>query len=132
VKLKVLYLAFLLITLALLAEPISRPKGCSFFFFAVTVVQPSVVCELPARRMLSAGVGAGAAPNVSLSVGTMVKIGNNFGNACLAVFARSVSLALAGHPVDHDAWSPPLQAAQRLRDAGDMPAQVSVLWPPPQ
>jgi hypothetical protein len=46
----------------------------------------AVACELPKRRVFSAG----AALNISLSVGTAVDIGNSFGSVNLAVFARSV------------------------------------------
>jgi hypothetical protein len=66
------------------------------------VIQLSVACELPARRMLSAGVNTGAALNVSLNVKTIIKIRNNFNNIYLAVFARSVSLALVRYPIDYN------------------------------
>jgi hypothetical protein len=98
-----LWLASLLIIFALFTTPIGRPDACSFLFFVATVDQPSVACELPWGRVLSAGVPQ----NVSLSVGAMVEIGNSFGSARLAVFARSVSFILAGHSVDHDICSPP-------------------------
>ena len=102
-----LWLASLVVVVfALLTAPIGRPGVCSFLFFVVTVDQFSVAvaCESPERRVFSA---AGAAPNLSLSVGTAVDIRNNFGSVNLAAFARSVSFTLAGHSADHDVCSPP-------------------------
>jgi hypothetical protein len=87
-KLKMLWLASLVVVFALLTAPVGRPGVCSFLFFVVTVDQFSVVvvaCESPERRVFSTG----AAPNISLSVGTAVDIGNSFGSVNLAVFARS-------------------------------------------
>jgi hypothetical protein len=76
---------------------------------------------------LSRGLSSGA-PNASLSVGSKAEIRNSLDSARLAVFARSISFALAGHSADYDVCSPLWQAAQRLRGAGDIPAYVSVLW----
>jgi hypothetical protein len=50
---------------------------------------------------------AGAALNISLSVGTAVNIGNSFGSVNFAAFALSVSFILAGHFTNHDVYSPP-------------------------
>jgi hypothetical protein len=102
-KLKILWLASLVVVFALLTAPIGRPDVCSFLFFIVTVDQFSVACESPERRVFSAGT----APNTSLNVGTAVDIRNSFGSVNLAALARSVSFALAGHSVDHDVCSSP-------------------------
>jgi hypothetical protein len=67
------------------------------------------------------------APNASLSVRGKAKIRNSLNNARLAVFARSISFAFIRHSADHDMCSSLWQAAQRLRDAGDIPAHVPVL-----
>jgi hypothetical protein len=101
-----LWLASLVVVVfALLTAPIGRPGVCSFLFFVVIVDQFSVAvaCESPKRRVFSAG----AALNISLSVGTAADIGNSFGSVNLAAFARSVSFTLAGHSADHDVCSPP-------------------------
>jgi hypothetical protein len=50
---------------------------------------------------------AGAALNISLSVGTAVDIGNSFGSVDFAAFALSVSFVLAGYSADHNVCSPP-------------------------
>jgi hypothetical protein len=119
---------FLSTVFALLTAPIGRPGACIFLFFVVTVDQLSVACASPRGRALSAGVP----PNTSLSVGGIFEIGNCHGSSFLALFARTVSFTLSGHSVDHDACSPPWQAAHRLRGAGDIPAHSCVLWLPPQ
>jgi hypothetical protein len=103
-KLKILWLASLVVVFALLTAPIDRPGICNFLFFVVTVDQFSVAvaCEPSERRVFSVG----AAPNTSLNVGTAVDIGNSFGSVNLAALARSVSFTLAGHSADHDVCSP--------------------------
>jgi hypothetical protein len=104
-KLKMLWLVSLVVVFALLTAPIGQPGICSFLFFVVTMDQFSVAvaCESPERRVCSAG----AAPTISLSVGTAVDIGNSLGSVNLAALARSVSFTLAGHSADHDVCSPP-------------------------
>jgi hypothetical protein len=68
----------------------------------------TVACELSANRVLSSG-----APKASLSVGGIAEVGNSLNSARLAVFARDISLTLAGHSADHDVCSPLWQAAHR-------------------
>jgi hypothetical protein len=99
-KLKMLWLASLVVVFALLNAPIGRPDICSFLFFVITVDQFSVAVayESPGRRVFSAG----AALNISLNVETAVNIGNSFDSVDLAALARSVSFILAGHSADHD------------------------------
>jgi hypothetical protein len=100
-----LWLASLVVAFTLLTAPIGRPGICSFLFFVVVADQFSVAvaCESPERRVFSAG----AALNISLSVGTAVDIRNSFGSVNLAAFARSVSFILAGYSADHNVCSPP-------------------------
>jgi hypothetical protein len=104
-KLKMLWLVSLVVVFALLTAPVGRPGICSFLFFVVIVDQFSVAvaCELPKRRVFSAG----AAPNISLSVGTAVDIKNSFDSVDFAAFALSISFILAGHSADHNICSPP-------------------------
>ena len=118
VKLKMLWPASLLIVLALLTAPNGRPA--SFLFFGAAVDPPS------SRRLSS------CAPHASLKVGGVAEIGNSLDSARLAVFARAISLTLAGHSPDHDVCCPPWQAAQRPRGVGDISAHISVLWSLPQ
>jgi hypothetical protein len=93
VKLKMLWLASLLIVFALLAAPNGRPA--SFLFFMATV-------DYPSSRVFSFD-----APNASLSIGGKAKIRNSLNNVRLAVFARSISFALIRHSYDYDICSPP-------------------------
>jgi hypothetical protein len=102
-KLKILWLASLIVVFALLTAQIGRPGICSFLFFMVIVDQFSVACESPERRVFSAGM----ALNTSLNVGTAVDIRNSFGSVNLAALARSFSFTLAGYSADHDICSPP-------------------------
>jgi hypothetical protein len=113
VKLKMLWLASLLIVFALLAAPNGRPA--SFLFFIAIVDHSS-------SRILFF-----CAPYASLSIEGIAEIGNSLNSARLAAFARTISFTLAGHSPDYNIYYPPWQAAQRLRGAGDMPAYISVL-----
>jgi hypothetical protein len=81
----------------------------------------------PLSRVPSSDAADADTPNASLSVRGKAEIKNNLNNACLAVFARSISFALIRYSADHDICSPLWQAAQRLRGAGDIPAHVPVL-----
>jgi hypothetical protein len=114
VKLKMLWPASLLIVLALLTAPNGRPV--SFLFFKVAI-------DYSSSYMLSF-----CAPYASLKVEGVAEIGNSLNSARLAVFARPISLTLAGHSPDHDIYCPSWQAAQRPRGVGDIPAYISVLW----
>jgi hypothetical protein len=73
VKLKMLWLASLLIVFALLIAPNGRPA--SFLFFMATMDHPS-------SRILSS-----YAPHASLSIRGMAEIGNSLDSARLAAFA---------------------------------------------
>jgi hypothetical protein len=107
-------LASLLIIFTLFTAP--NERSTSFFFFMATVNHP-----------LSRAFSFFGAPNASLSVRDKTKIKNSFNNARLTVFAQSIFFALIKHSCDHDTCFSPWYAAQRLRDAGEMPAHISVL-----
>ena len=90
VKLKMLWPASLLIVLALLTAPNGRPA--SFLFFGAAVDPPS------SRRLSS------CAPHASLKVGGVAEIGNSLDSARLAVFARAISLTLAGYSLNYNIY----------------------------
>jgi hypothetical protein len=98
-------LVSLVVVFTLLTAPVGRPGIYSFLFFVVIVDQFSVAvaCELPERRVFSAG----AAPNISLSVGTAVNIRNSFGSVDFTAFALTVSFILAGYSANYNIYSPP-------------------------
>jgi hypothetical protein len=75
VKLKMLWLASLLIVFALLTAPNGRPT--SFLFFIATV-------NHPLSRVFSSDADA---PNASLNIRGKAEIRNSLNNARLAVFA---------------------------------------------
>ena len=72
--------------------------------------------------MLPAGVSQNIGicdsfPGTGYSLGIVLRI----------VFALCMSRCLAGHAVNHNAYYPPLQAAQLLRGACDLSAHSSVV-----
>jgi hypothetical protein len=107
-KLRVRVSASFSIVFALFTAPIGLP-GVSFLFFDVTVVQLLFDCEELRNRMLPAGV------SLNIGVGdTFAEIGNSLAIVLRTIFALCISCVLAGHVVDQDTYSPPLQAAQFL------------------
>jgi hypothetical protein len=92
-------------------------SGLPVSFFIVTM-------DHSLSRVLSSDVNT---PNTSLSVRGKTKIRNNFNNARLVIFARSISFVFIRYSADYDICFSLWQAAQRLRGADDIPAYVPVL-----
>ena len=116
-----------IIVLALFNALIGLPEAFSFLFLSTIIYSPSGVALEP--RMFVAYVASASLLNVK-AVGA--DTGNNLGLNLSACFALAISLCLAGHAWDHDAWSPILHAAQRLLIACDFSAHYSVICCPPQ
>ena len=95
-----------IIVLALFNAPMGLPEAFSFLFLSTIVHSPSGVTLEP--RMFVACVASVSLLNVK-AVGA--DTGNNLGLNLSACFALAISLCLAGHAWDHDAWSPILHAA---------------------
>src|SRR5450432_1003410 len=103
-----------IIVLALFSAPIGLPETFSFLFLSTIVHSPSGVALAP--RILVACVASVSLLNAK-AVGA--DTGNNLGLNLSVCFALAISLCLAGHAWDHDAWSLTLHAAQYLLIACD-------------